>query len=1123
VTECLFQKNPRGSGVQRIEAIPNTRESPRQPVRIPGFILVLVIFASLTFATQGNCANVRGWEGTIDFPTYALGQEDPNPPFPLVNHRQIYPYTMMDDLTDRREMKTYKAIYLENDYLKAIILPEIGGRLYSLYDKVSKREVFYRNNVVKYGLVGLRGAWISGGIEFNFPNGHTVVTVSHVASRLLANPDGSATAIVGGMDWVTGMHWEVALTLRPHQARLEQHVTLFNSTPLDHLYWYWANAAVPATEDMQFVYPMREVNPHSRTEIWNYPVSNGVDYSWYKNIRQPTSLFGRGIHKDFFGAYYHDSDFGIVHVADWRELPGKKIWSWGVADDGLIWTDLLTDHDGAYNEIQSGRYETQLNQEFLPPLRVESWTEYWYPVHGLGSGFVEATSEFAMNANFVAGTGSNSPLIELAINPTVNIQGARIRVAVGGSLFRELGPVSFSATTTHEFSVRGANTEEARKSLSVDIVDANSRTLLHWSRSDPVDGNKDFVPAAGVHEAKEKPLAAMTAEELYLRGVEEEKDGQPEAAAKTYEQVLQREPSSAPALLKLAYRDYDAANLDAAQQEIDRALMNKSSDPTLLYAAGLIRRAARSWVEAASAFSASLKADGPSAPAQIQLGEISIREKKYEEAAERFRQVVNSNPENALAFADLAVALRLEGKPADAAKAADQAVDLMPLLPFALVEEWRCQSALGAAGSISSKSSDTWKNVLNFDDENYLEVAAWYRSVGDWDSSDAVLEEAVKDFPARSISPLVYYYLASNAREEGNSARAAEYSTKAASANYDKVFPQRLSDFKVLADALSYNPEDAHAHYFCGTFLFAHGRYEDAAKEWLKAKKEGFENPVLERDLGIYAGRMKNNLREAAAYYERAISLAPSQYRYYPELDEIYAQLGETAKRDQLFARAPIEVLDRDTVRVRRALLYVQEGEFQNALALLNDHHFKPWEGGAIVRQIFVFANLTYGKTLLGAKRLMEAEDAFRRALDYPTNLGVGKPDRPHDEEVWYWLGVALAAEGNSREAQDAWNTAAKEGETTGGVPGVFAAAALMKLGQDAEAERLLAAASAIADQPAASAHSLFVAGLAEQLRNHQPEAQKDFRRALKLDPLLWQARYELDRSTGAAKIMVDR
>ncbi|MBZ5561425.1 MAG: DUF5107 domain-containing protein [Acidobacteriia bacterium] len=303
------------------------------------FLLWVLILAAVPAPGQ----TVKAWQGTMDIPTYLLGEEDPNPAFPLGRHR-IYPYTMLDDLTDQKESKVYRFIGLENEYLKAIILPDVGGRLYSLYDKVDKREVFYRNNVMKYGLVALRGAWISGGIEFNFPDGHTVITVSPVAATYHQNADGSATGVVGSEDWITGMHWEVALTLRPGSARIEQHVTLFNPTPTPNPYWYWANAAVPATPDMQFIYPMREAYPHSLS-VWSYPIHQGVDYSWYKNVRQPTSLFGRQVHRNFFGAYYHESDFGVVHVADYHEVPGKKVWTWGVADDGLIWTGLLTDHD----------------------------------------------------------------------------------------------------------------------------------------------------------------------------------------------------------------------------------------------------------------------------------------------------------------------------------------------------------------------------------------------------------------------------------------------------------------------------------------------------------------------------------------------------------------------------------------------------------------------------------------------------------------------------------------------------------------------------------------------------------------------------------------------------------
>ena len=265
---------------------------------------LLLILALMASSLPAFSEAARVWQGDLQIPTYQLGAEDPNPPFPFAGRGGVYPYPMLDDLTGRLETKTYKAVFLENEYLKAIVLPELGGHLYSLYDKVNKREVLYRNHVVKYGLVALRGAWMSGGIEFNFPNGHTVVTVSPVAFTTLQESDGSATVVVGDVDQVTEMHWEVALTLRPGVARLEQQVTLFNSTPLTNLYWFWANAAVPSTDDMQFIYPMREANPHERGALWSYPIHDGVDYSHAKNVRQPTSLFAHDVQRSFFGAYY---------------------------------------------------------------------------------------------------------------------------------------------------------------------------------------------------------------------------------------------------------------------------------------------------------------------------------------------------------------------------------------------------------------------------------------------------------------------------------------------------------------------------------------------------------------------------------------------------------------------------------------------------------------------------------------------------------------------------------------------------------------------------------------------------------------------------------------------------
>src|SRR5665213_316982 len=385
----------------------------QRSLALAGFILSLLL---TPFVAHSQAQAVHAWEGSITIPTYKLGPADPNPPFPLVQPQPIYPYAMIDNLTDDKVPQKYRAIYLENEYLKITILPELGGHVYSVYDKVDQREVLYRDNVIKYGLVGPRGAWISGGMEFSFPYAHTTDTVSPVESVLHQNADGNATAAVGAVDWVSNMHWEIAITLRPNTARVEEGVTLFNSTPLNHLYLFWTNTAVKATDDAQYIYPMRETvfdDPFATVESW--PVWKGVDRSLYKNDPDALAIFARNVHRNFFGVYYHGANYGVVHVANFRQDPGKKFWTWGTARSGKIWDNILSDNDGSSNEIQSGRFYTQGSREFMNPHRVEKWTEYWYPVRGLDNGFVEATSQMAINATYLQGS-QDGPQVKLTVS-----------------------------------------------------------------------------------------------------------------------------------------------------------------------------------------------------------------------------------------------------------------------------------------------------------------------------------------------------------------------------------------------------------------------------------------------------------------------------------------------------------------------------------------------------------------------------------------------------------------------------------------------------------------------------------------------------------------------------------
>ncbi|HEX7361259.1 MAG TPA: DUF5107 domain-containing protein [Bryobacteraceae bacterium] len=1040
------------------------------------FLLLLSILLPLQMQ-----AEVRAWEGTISIPTYLLGTADPAPAFPLLHSSPVYPYTMLDDLTNRLAPKTYRAIFLENKYLKLTILPQLGGHLYSIYDKADQREVLYRNHVVKYGLIGPRGAWISGGIEFSFPFAHTDVTVSPVESSLKHNPDGSATATVGAIDWVSNMHWEVALTLRPDTARIEQRVTLFNPTPLPHLYLFWANAAVKASDDMQYIYPMRETisdDPFAVVQSW--PVWQGVNRSWYKNDPHALAIFARDSHRNFFGIYYHQANYGVVHVANFREDPGKKVWTWGTAPSGMIWAHILSDNDGPYCEIQSGRFPTQGYRELMPPRRVETWTEYWYPVRGLDGGFVEADNELALNA--VYGEGA----VKLIVSPVVDISGATMTVKIGTKPLRMFRQLHFSPLEPSTFSVPIRSVDAARKGLSVQIRSAHGRAILHWSAAQPADGNPDFVPKAGTrlrHQISYTPKTPLN--QVYLHGLFLEKQGKLQAARKVYREALRRDPDYIPALRKEAQYSYLAADLQKAESLITRALARNDEDPDTQYLAGVIDRAAGRLTLAQDAFWKSVHYGGRPARAFAELGQIAIRQKEYSQAAALLWRALSYNRGDALVLADLAVAERLAGHTAAAQKASAQAIEKMPLLPYALAEQWE----------ETKTSSEDWTKIVGVDPENYIAIAAWYRDLGDSSSSHAILRLAMQELPAKQVPAMAYYDLGAKAP------------------SCTSFFPNRVSDALLLKHAIARDPVDSCAQYALGNFLFAHGRYQKAAALWSKGVNEGFDNPVLLRNLGVYDWRIKGDLSGAAVFFTRAIHLQPTDYRLYPALDEIYAQAGNVSARAKLFASTPAPVMSHDIVRARYILFLIEQLKFDQALSELSQHQFKPWEGAVGIHNLFVAASIGKGYQALREHRPQAAAQVFRQALEYPKNLGVGKPDKPEQAQQLYALGVALNAGGKAAEAQSAWKRAAQTAYGANGIAAVYSALALDKLQRSAAAQQILERCIEGAKQPQAGAYDYFVAGLAERYRGNQENARSDFQRALDFDPRFWQARLALSGS----------
>lgn len=934
----------------------------------------------------------RVWDAALKIPTYELGPDDPLPAFPYASRRPIYPYTRLDDITGRRVEKTWRAILIENEYLKVTVLPELGGKLYAIYDKTAGRDVLYTNHVVKYGLVGLRGAWTSGGIEWNFPDGHTVTTVSPVDYTLRTEGGGTACAIVGDTERIQRMHWAVAICLEPGVKRVQTRVLLNNRREIPGWYWFWATAAAPAADDMRFVYPMREAYPHVFWPVFSFPLHRGVDLSLYREVPNALSLFARRSYRDFMGVYYEKSDWGVVHVADHREVPGKKTWTWGTADSGVIWIEKLTDSDGQYVEFQSGRYETQMKHEWLAPHRVESFTLYWYPVNKLGGPFSEANADAALR---LARDGSRW---RVAVNVNRRFPDAELRLeAAGKVLFAR--KVSLDPATPFETvaELPGVPVVTAR-------LLAAGREILSYSSDTPLDGNPDFQPA---RPPVTDPASERSAEQAWLEGMEADKESRILQARAAYERALQRDPGFAPAHTALGLSYYRTGEYDKAARHLEAALRRNPEAGDAHYYLALVRRAQGRVREAADELWWCVRTGHREPLARYVLGEMAVAAGRIEEAVAHLEQAVRLERRDLKARTALAMALRLAGRLDEALRRIQEVTAAAPLDYWALAEQVRILEMTGAREAAAKSRGELWR-LLAREPDSVLELAFDYLACGRKQEAAEVLEEGLK---RHRNHPMLAY-------------AAGRYDV-AAKGDPAYVFPHRVEEIAVLEAARRTNPGDGRAAYYLGNALAANYRVGEAIAAWREAVRLDPANALAHRNLAQALAREDATRAEAVRHYRRAIELWPGQHRLYVELGGLLGRMKDHKARIELLEKAPAEVRGRSVVIQALAAAYIDAGRFAEAIPLLEKTHFVTGEGETSALALYRRAWRGMAAEHQKAGRHEEAARAFLRAAEYPRNLGVGRP--PLDETVREWVAAAeqFEAAGRMDEALKWWRRAA--------------------------------------------------------------------------------------------------
>ena len=362
---------------------------------------------------------VKAWRELVTIPTYEVGKPEKNPIFLEKRVYQgssgvVYPYPVIESISNEKVDKEYKAVYIENEYIKVMILPELGGRIQMAYDKIKQRHFVYYNHVIKPALVGLAGPWISGGIEFNWPQHHRPSTFMPVDCTIVENEDDSVTVWVNEMERMSHQKGMAGFTLRPGCAYLEIQGRVSNRTNLPQTFLWWANPAVEVNDAYQSVFPpdVNAVFDHGKRAVSSFPIatgtyykmdySAGVDISNYKNIFVPTSYMAVNSEYDFEGGYENDTKGGMLHVASHHFSPGKKQWTWGNGDFGRAWDRNLTDEYEdkgfrPYIELMAGVYtENQPDFSWLMPYEEKQFVQYFMPYREIGI-VKQASKDFVMN------------------------------------------------------------------------------------------------------------------------------------------------------------------------------------------------------------------------------------------------------------------------------------------------------------------------------------------------------------------------------------------------------------------------------------------------------------------------------------------------------------------------------------------------------------------------------------------------------------------------------------------------------------------------------------------------------------------------------------------------------
>ncbi|WP_411029826.1 DUF5107 domain-containing protein [Spongiimicrobium sp. 3-5] len=947
------------------------------------FLVSLILVALATIQAVAQSVSIK--EEIVSLDTYDFGK--PNPVPILSDNPKIFPYFKFEEYQHTSQKKDWKVVTLENDYIKVFVLPEIGGKVWGAIEKSTGKEFLYKNKVVKFRNIAMRGPWTSGGIEFNFGIiGHHPSTATPVDYLTKTNADGSVSCFVGNIDLPSNTKWWVEIRLEKDKAFFETNASWYNASPLSESYYNWMTAAAVATYDLEFIIPGNAYVEHNgNAHAW--PVDDKArDLSFYKNntFGPSKSYHIVGEYNDFFGGYYHDSQFGFGQWAPYEEMPGQKLWLWDLSRAGGIWEDLLTDSDGQYIEFQAGRLFDQysagatnpISQVGFDPYMMDRWSEIWFPYKEIG-GMVDASGHGVLNVEIK----DNETIVGLNALQKLDQQ---LQIVVNGeTVFSEklnLNPMEILSTTI---------TTNASDKIEVSV----EGTELHYN-NDPERNllKRPFYPDDNLKVSSSEKLLFEGTEALEYRAYDE--------ANKNLSKLIELDPSHQAGLIKLGELAYRNANYDTALEHANTVLRLDTYNSAANYLAGITYRAKKDALNALESFGWSARDAKYRSVSYAQMAELHLAAKEYQRAKMYAHKALDFNTYNLNARRVLAVVARKLGSDTTFQTEIGALLKIDPLNHFAAAEK-----AFKASSSITLEH---FGHITNeFPAETLMGVAMQYQNLGMTTEALALL--SLK--PKTVKSKLWTAYLLRNTDKTKSDAVLNE----AMNSTSNFVFPYRRETLPVLQWASEQLGNWKLKYYLAQNYL---------------ALNQGAKGKSLIKSLGntpdsdvFYRFRAKiledESFENKAQDYQKAMQLNPKDWKVWEETIQFYQSYKKFDDAYKLSLKAYKKYPGNYNIGLAHAKSLVNTSRYSKTIDVLKDIRLLPYEHASESRVIYESAHLGLAQSLFEKNNFTKGIAILQQSKLWPENIGSGKPFSPDERMQNYMLALGQNAQGETALAEE--------------------------------------------------------------------------------------------------------